>query len=131
VADHTGHPAGQHNGHRLGRHRGAPGLGVRDQQAVFFHRDEATLPFAHRFEPDICLDGRASEYPALVPFSAGHAGCPGRNLVLFTTSTLLASFLSGHRFRLLSGPRLDPERPPPCTINNFGLNFAVACVQVT
>jgi cytochrome P450 len=91
----------------------------------FFHRDEATLPFAHQFEPDIWLDGRAAEYPALVPFSAGPAGCPGRNLVLFTTSTLLASFLDGHRFRLVSGPRLAPERPLPFTINNFGLDFAV------
>ena len=91
----------------------------------FFHRDEATLPFANRFEPDIWLDGRAEAYPALVPFSAGPAGCPGRNLVLFTTSTLLASFLDGHRFRLLSGPRLDPARPLPFTVNNFGFDFAV------
>jgi cytochrome P450 len=92
----------------------------------FFHRDETTLPFAHRFEPDIWLDGRAATYPALVPFSAGPAECPARNLVLFTTSTLLASFLDGNRFRLVSGPRLDPERPLPFTINHFGLDFAVS-----
>ncbi|HEY3752073.1 MAG TPA: cytochrome P450 [Pseudonocardiaceae bacterium] len=91
----------------------------------FFHRDDTTLPFAHDFVPDIWLDGRASELPALVPFSAGPAECPGRNLVLLTMSALLAALLEQHRFRLLSGPSLDPGAPLPFTIDNFGLDFAV------
>jgi cytochrome P450 len=91
----------------------------------FFHRDDITLPFAHDFVPDIWRDGQAWELPALVPFSAGPAQCPGRNLVLLTMSTLLAALLEQHRFRLLSGPSMQPGTPLPCTIDNFGLTFAV------
>ncbi|WP_255375582.1 cytochrome P450 [Saccharomonospora sp. CUA-673] len=58
-----------------------------------FHRDSARLPYADRFEPDIWLDGRAEQQPALVPFSGGPAACPGRDVVLFTTATLLAAIL--------------------------------------
>jgi hypothetical protein len=42
----------------------------------------------------IWLDGRARQYPQLVPFSAGPAECPGRNVVLLTTSSLLAKLLA-------------------------------------
>ncbi|MGI5218134.1 cytochrome P450 [Nocardia sp. CA-290969] len=87
-----------------------------------FHRDRRLLPFADSFEPDIWLDGRAQQYPQLVPFSAGPAECPGRNLVLFTTSTLLAQLLSGPELRLRSHS-LSPGTPLPATLNNFGLEF--------
>jgi cytochrome P450 len=60
-----------------------------------------------------------------VPFSAGPAGCPGRNLVLFVTSTLLASLLDKADFTLTSGQRIRPDEPLPATLNNFGLEFAV------
>ncbi|MBF0660577.1 MULTISPECIES: cytochrome P450 [unclassified Rhodococcus (in: high G+C Gram-positive bacteria)] len=93
--------------------------------ASAFHRDPDVVPFADRFDPEIWLDGRAEEYPALVPFSAGPAGCPGRNLVLFVTSTLLASLLDKADFTLTSGQRLRPDEPLPATLNNFGLEFAV------
>lgn len=59
-----------------------------------FHRDPDLLPFANEFAPDIWLDRRAEQYPQLVPFSAGPAECPGRNLVLFVTSTVLANLLA-------------------------------------
>lgn len=93
--------------------------------APAFHRDRETLPFADRFAPEIWLDGRADRYPALVPFSVGPAGCPGRNLVLFVTSTLLAHLLAGAEFTLTSRLTPDPARPLPATLNNFGLQFAV------
>jgi cytochrome P450 len=88
----------------------------------FFHRD-AGLSYADRFEPDIWLDGRAAENPALVPFSAGPAVCPGRDLVQFCTSTMLANLLREHRFEQASGPVPAPDRPLPAGLDNFHLKF--------
>ncbi|WP_043844240.1 cytochrome P450 [Amycolatopsis taiwanensis] len=87
----------------------------------FFHRDDENLPYAHSFTPEIWLDGRAKENPALVPFSGGPGECPGRNLVLLTTSILLADLLGYH---LTSREPLGPNRPLPSTLDNFGLTFA-------
>ncbi|SFA94012.1 Cytochrome P450 [Amycolatopsis marina] len=86
----------------------------------YFHRDSAQLHFADRFDPDIWLDGRVDEYPALVPFSAGPAECPGRNLVLFVVSTLLGELLRSHDIAVRAGPELRPDRLP-ATIDNFSL----------
>ncbi|MFG2442583.1 cytochrome P450 [Nocardia fluminea] len=93
--------------------------------ATAFHRDERLLPFAHDFVPEIWLDGRAQRYPQLVPFSAGPAACPGRDLVLFVTSTLLARMLRNATFAVGSAPDLRPDAPLPFTLNNFGLDFTV------
>lgn len=87
----------------------------------YFHRDAERLPYADRFEPDIWLDGRAANDPALVPFSGGPGACPGRDLVLFTTSMLLANLVQGNDFRLL-GASLPQDRLP-LTLDNFGLRF--------
>jgi cytochrome P450 len=81
------------------------------------------LPFADEFVPDIWLDGRAQQYPQLVPFSAGPAECPGRNLVLFVTSTLLAHLFDKMDLALESAPGLAAGRPLPLTLNQFGLTF--------
>ncbi|MBF6329568.1 cytochrome P450 [Nocardia transvalensis] len=91
-----------------------------------FHRDPDLVPFADTFAPEIWLDGRAGQYPQLVPFSAGPAECPGRNLVLFVTSTLLAHLLTAVDFTLTSHPRPTPAAPLPLTFDNFRLDFAVA-----
>ncbi|KDN19636.1 cytochrome P450 [Amycolatopsis rifamycinica] len=88
----------------------------------FFHRDP-DLPYADRFEPELWLDGRAAENPALVPFSAGPAICPGRDLVLFCASTMLANLLRDHRYEQASGPVLSPDRPLPATLDNFHLKL--------
>jgi cytochrome P450 len=90
-----------------------------------FHRDDQLLPFAHQFVPDIWLDGRAQKYPQLVPFSAGPAECPGRNVVLLTTSTLLANLLSRLDLRLQSTPGLSRNEPLPMTLNQLTLRFGV------
>lgn len=89
-----------------------------------FHRDPETLPYAHEFVPDIWLDGRARRQPQLVPFSAGPAECPGRNLVLFATSTMLANLLDALDLDLTSAPRPTPGRPLPMTLNQLTLEFA-------
>jgi cytochrome P450 len=90
-----------------------------------FHRDEQLLPFAHAFTPEIWLDGRAQQYPQLVPFSAGPAECPGRDVVLLVTSSLLANLLTQLRFRVASEPRLSPDEPLPMTLNQLTLDFTV------
>jgi len=87
-----------------------------------FHR-AGDLPFAHTFEPEIWLDGRAEQYPALVPFSAGPTMCPGRSIVLFTASTFLACLLRSGEFAVISETKPDPARPLPATFDNFGLRF--------
>lgn len=94
--------------------------------APFFHRDEQALPYADQFAPDIWLDGRASGNPALVPFSSGPGACPGRNLMLYISSTLLATLLQRQDFHLVSRTRISPRYPLPRTLNNYALRFAVA-----
>ncbi|CAN5780465.1 cytochrome P450 [soil metagenome] len=91
-----------------------------------FHRDEQLLPFAHTFTPEIWLDGRAQQYPQLVPFSADPAECPGRHLVLLVTSTLLAALLDSSNVELTSTPTLSPQVPLPMTLNQLTLKFAVS-----
>ncbi|TWP53363.1 cytochrome P450 [Lentzea tibetensis] len=84
----------------------------------FFHRDDETLPFAHRFAPEIWRNGRK---PALVPFSAGPGVCPGRDLVLRTGAAVLTALRARHHFTpsVSFGPEL------PATLNHFGLRFEV------
>lgn len=90
-----------------------------------FHRDDELLPFAHAFAPQIWMDGTAQNHPQLVPFSAGPAECPGRNLVLLVTSTLLTHVLHALELDLRSEPKPVPERPLPMTLNQMALEFGV------
>lgn len=80
--------------------------------APLFHRDASALPYAHAFAPEVWSDQRSpgppTEWP-LIPFSDGPAICPGRNLVLLTTSTLLACLFADLDLRL--------ERPLPTTVH--------------
>jgi hypothetical protein len=61
------------------------------------------------FHPDQWLDGSMREDRSLVPFSAGPAVCPGRELVLFTASTFLAVLLRD----LEIGPSRELQGAPP------------------
>jgi cytochrome P450 len=92
----------------------------------YFHRDPG-LPYADRFTPEIWLDGRARDNWSLVPFSGGPGECPGRNLVLFTTGTLLATLLDRYHLRPVGG--LDPAGPLPGTLDHTALRFAVTARQ--
>jgi cytochrome P450 len=91
--------------------------------APFFHRDDQRLDVADRFAPEL-WDGRtpASDWP-LVPFSDGPVVCPGRNLVLFSTSTMLAALLEHHDLRRTSTARLDPGHPLPSVLDPFTLRY--------
>ncbi len=95
--------------------------------APYFHREGDLVPFADRFAPEAWLDGRARDFPALVPFSAGPGRCPGENLVLLVTSTLLAELLREGEYRLLAPGTLRSRTHAhdrlPATVDNFGLRF--------
>ena len=85
----------------------------------FLHRDDARLPFAHRFVPDIWLDGDAAAWP-LIPFSAGPGECPAKNLVLLLASNTLATLLTEHRFALPPSRPINPDQLP-ATFDHFSL----------
>ncbi|MGI5481506.1 cytochrome P450 [Streptomyces lavendofoliae] len=91
--------------------------------APLFHRD-ASLPYSDRFTPEIWLDGTAQDTEALVPFSAGPGRCPGEDLVLLVTSTMLAALLERHTYLPERPGRLRPDRPLPRTLDHFALRFA-------
>lgn len=91
--------------------------------APLFHRDES-LPYSDRFTPEIWLDGTAQDTEALMPFSAGPGECPGQDLVLLVTSTMLAALLERHAYLPERPGRLRPDRPLPRTLDHFGLRFA-------
>jgi hypothetical protein len=90
--------------------------------APFFHRDDEHVEAAHRFEPELWADERGSDDWPLIPFSAGPAICPGRNVVLHTTSTVLARVLA-EREITLEGDRLDPSSRLPGSLDMFSLRF--------
>jgi cytochrome P450 len=77
----------------------------------FFHRDPGQVAAAHRLDVDSWLDGTFDRDPGIVPFSAGPVRCPGRDLVVFTGATLLASLLSRHDVARVT-PDLDPQHLP-------------------
>ncbi|MYS86244.1 cytochrome P450 [Embleya scabrispora] len=93
----------------------------------FFHRDAQTLDFADRSTPDAWPDGRAEPARGIVPFSAGPAACPGRNLVLFTVTALLDTVLRRTTDLDLADPVLpDPSRPLPHTWNHTAVRLLTA-----
>jgi cytochrome P450 len=93
--------------------------------APFFHRDDQRLSFADKFEPELWLKERGSNDWPLIPFSAGPAICPGRNLVLLLSSTMLSALIEHHELWLEPPDRLDEQRPLPGTLNNYSLRFSV------
>jgi cytochrome P450 len=93
--------------------------------APFFHRDDEQLPFAHRFSPELWLEGDAAGRWPLIPFSDGPAKCPAHNFVPMLTSAMLAALIDGREVELRSGATLGPDRPLPATLDNYALRFAL------
>jgi cytochrome P450 len=92
----------------------------------YFHRDPRRLSYADSFAPGIWLDGGSPDDWPLIPFSAGPAECPGRNLVLLLTSSLLGALLGQHRWRQTHPRPLDTRTPLPGTLSPFRLRFEPA-----
>lgn len=83
-----------------------------------FHRDDARLPYAHTFHPDLWLENKPAvtgnppqEWP-LVPFSGGPGVCPGRNVVLLLGSAMLAALIHARTPRLTNPQHLPPGHLP-------------------
>ncbi|MBM7814785.1 cytochrome P450 [Saccharothrix algeriensis] len=95
----------------------------------YFHRDERVLAQPDRFHPEVWLDGRGEEQWALLPFSRGGSRCPGENLVLLTTTAILADLLRRHDFRLTHPRLLGPVAPLPGSLDHFRLRFDVRPVD--
>lgn len=91
--------------------------------APYFHRDDESLPYAHRFAPQIWLDERGERDWPLVPFSGGPAACPARNLVLLLSSTMLSRLLDGMMLRQRPPTRLLKSQPLPTQLNHFTMRF--------
>ncbi|MFL6856498.1 MAG: cytochrome P450 [Allosphingosinicella sp.] len=87
----------------------------------YFHRDDSRIPYAHRFVPEVWLDGRAEAWP-FVPFSAGEAGCPARELVLHVAGRWLGACLESRA--PACDVRLDPHRLP-ATLDHTPLRLAL------
>jgi cytochrome P450 len=89
----------------------------------FFHRDPGRIPYADRFTPAAWLDGRAEAWP-FVPFSAGPAGCPAQDLVLFLAGAWIETLVEGHVPLLPRETGLDPAALP-ATFDHFPLRLAL------
>jgi cytochrome P450 len=89
----------------------------------YFHRNARFRPQADRFTPELWLEPAADGTPLLIPFSDGPAVCPGRNLVLMVTSTLLAHLLRRSELRQALPRNLSRWEPLPATLSPFGLRF--------
>jgi cytochrome P450 len=97
--------------------------------APYFHRDDRHLPFAHRFAPEIWEPGGAAADWPFVPFSLGPVHCPGEDLVLMLTSTMLAALLRGGHYCEPAPAKLDGRRPMPSTLDNYTLRFTIEAPQ--
>jgi cytochrome P450 len=94
--------------------------------APYFHRDDRHLAEAHRFAPQLWSRPRTSADWPLVPFSDGPVVCPGKNLVLLLTSTMLAELLRHGWYRERPPAKLHATRPMPSTLDNYTLVFELA-----
>jgi cytochrome P450 len=90
--------------------------------SAYHHRGDALGHAADAFAPEAWLSGAPRRGWTVYPFSAGPGVCPGRDLVLLTTTTLLAALL--RRFPNLRALRPLPE-PLPRTLDHTGLRLAL------
>ncbi|MDC7785019.1 cytochrome P450 [Rhodoplanes sp. TEM] len=80
--------------------------------APYFHRDDETLSWAHRFTPDLWLADAPGDGWPLMPFSGGPAVCPAVRLVPMVASAVIATILTRGAVALADPARLDPLRLP-------------------
>jgi cytochrome P450 len=88
-----------------------------------FHRDDEELGFADRFEPGAWLDGRTDGPWPIIPFSGGPAGCPGRNVVLLTTSTAVSHVVTKYDLDVDPATREKLAGPMPTTFNHADIRI--------
>ncbi|WP_052665647.1 cytochrome P450 [Nitriliruptor alkaliphilus] len=91
--------------------------------APFFHRDDTRLAYADRFAPELWLGEPSLDRWPLIPFSDGPVVCPGQNLVLLTTSTMVAALLEQLDVELEPADRLRDDQRMPSVLSPFDLAF--------
>lgn len=91
----------------------------------FFQRDDSRLPYADTFAPDVWRDGYPPDGLPLVPFSGGPAECPGRNLVLYLASSLMAMLLAERDLQLAEPAPLGFRGRLPATLSPFRVRLAL------
>lgn len=92
--------------------------------APYFHRDDDRLPFAHRFAPDIWLDETRRRRWPLVPFSAGPAVCPAKDLVPMIGGAFLAAMLRERELvDLMPAGLISPREPMPGTLDHTAVRI--------
>jgi cytochrome P450 len=92
---------------------------------TFNHRDEVSHDFANRFEPEVWLDGRATEDWSFNHFSHGPQACTGGGLAMLLGTSALSSLLARHRFTLVR-PTLHADRPLPYMLDLFRIRLRTA-----
>ncbi|SCX38933.1 Cytochrome P450 [Klenkia marina] len=95
------------------------------------HRDDETLPDADRFAPALWADadapaGTSASLWSMVPFSAGPARCPGRDLVLHTTGVALAALTAERRVEQTRGRRVVEGQGIPRTLDHTALAYRLS-----
>ena len=93
--------------------------------APFFHRDDRHLDYADAFAPEVWSKERTSDDWPLVPFSRGPVGCPAQNLVLFLTSTMVATLFRLARFTERPPAKLYATHAMPSLLDPYTLRFDV------
>jgi hypothetical protein len=89
----------------------------------FFHRDTENVPGADRFSPERWLEEAKPDDWPLLPFGGGRQLCPGRNLVLLTTTAMIAALIEGREFRLQPTDRVDRHGRLPSMLSPYTLAF--------
>jgi hypothetical protein len=92
--------------------------------APYFHRDDESLEYAHRFAPELWLEEEPGRSWPLIPFSGGPGICPARHLVPMMGSAIIAALLSSREIELRH-PNLDPNKPLPGTLDNYRMSFTL------
>ncbi|MBP2352047.1 hypothetical protein JOF29_003130 [Kribbella aluminosa] len=88
-----------------------------------FHRDDEALDFANDFEPAAWLDGRTDGPWPIIPFSEGPAACPGRNVVLLTTSAAVSQVAAQYGIDVAPATRARLAGPMPGTFNHADIRI--------
>jgi cytochrome P450 len=96
----------------------------------YFHRDRRTIAGADSFNPHLWLGDSPGGDGVLMPFSLGPGQCPGRNLVLLTTTSLLARILAAAHITQRHARPLRSASPLPATLSPFRLRFTVTPIRL-
>ncbi len=89
--------------------------------APFLHRDDERLASANSYDPSLWSGRPAVGNWPFVPFSAGPAGCPGRELVLLVTGEFLSRLVAARGLEPVAVAGVREGADLPGTLDPFGL----------